>query len=438
MSDRDDDNDLIELVSTSDLREALDYFSSEAGTSSSAASSSSGWFGSSSTTQQPVEPECITLKLDLVVEYDGPALSETGSSVYSLGSRGRSRRGSSSTGSEDRCGWNAYNGGGVGPVARGRRAPSTDGASDADSDRWILRTAYNGSRPALGAGPTEQDPGSESGDDDNDDDDWDRRTVSSASQPFGPPRRRQARDLPDAQRIPPALEKRHDGLYPNFARGHFTPANPHPYALHPDDRGAAHPPNPAYAHLHHPYPPPGFYTPPPPPPHGPHGYPSLFPPAPFGHAPPPPPPPGFFARFPAPAWTWGPGSSVPSLGSSPAGPSPTPSQRERARDLFGSSGSEGSDARGRGRGREEDAEAGSSYTVTSSSVDGVAAGGMKGQGGGDGDGDRERDSRPSGEGEGGRETETHRCVACGGVITGARYTCAVCEAYDLCQEVRRR
>lgn len=61
---------------------------------------------------------------------------------------------------------------------------------------------------------------------------------------------------------------------------------------------------------------------------------------------------------------------------------------------------------------------------------------MKGQGGGDGD--RERDSRPSGEGEGGRETETHRCVACGGVITGARYTCAVCEAYDLCQEVRRR
>ncbi|GAA5902006.1 hypothetical protein JCM8208_006661 [Rhodotorula glutinis] len=442
---RDDDNDLIELVSTSDLHEALDFFSSDASSSSSA--STSAWFGigGSTSTAKPDAPEYITLKLELLVDYDGPSLSESGSSVYSLGGTSSSRSGSSSAGSDDSRGWRSLRIEG-GPVPRSRRALSTGSTtSDAESDRWILRTAYSDSRAPGGRGRGGQSEGREEGEREVDDEEWDRRTVSSASQAFGAARphasRRRARhqDPFDAHRIPPAPDSHGDGLSPNFARGHFTPADPHPYPLYPD-REHAHAHAPSYAHLHGAYPPPPFYphhlAPPPPPPHFAHAYPPpFFPPFPHAHLHtpyPPPPAPGFFPgdRPPPPASSF----TALSLGSSGGWASPTASQRDRARDLFASSsegrGSAGGSASAREAARPEEderdgddeGERASSYTVTSS---------------GDGrpEGDREVDVR---EGEGSRARDgAFVCVVCGDEISGPRYTCAVCEGFDLCQECER-
>ena len=431
---------MIELVSTSDLREALDYFSTDASSSSSA--STSGWFGvgSGTSTVQPDSPECITLKLELLVHYDGPSLSESGSSVYSLGGSARSRSGSSSAGSDDSRGWASLR---VddGPVPRARRALSHGSSTtDAESDRWILRTAYSGSRALGGRAGGGR---SEAHGDDDDDDEWDRRTVSSASQPYGaaraPVSRPSARhrDLFDSQRIPPALDSHRDALSPNFARGRFTPADPHPYPLSPDrDHSYAS----SYPNLHGACPPPPFYPHlPPPPPHFSHAYPpAFFPPLPHAHlhAHPhprylPAPPPGFFPGAPG-DYPPPPASSFAalSLGSSGGWASPTASQRDRARDLFASSsegrGSEGESASVRGAARPEEDESAedeervSSYTVTSS---------------GDGrvEGDAQGEVREGSTAQG----AAFVCVVCGDEISGPRYTCAVCEGFDLCQEVRQ-
>ncbi|GAA5855987.1 hypothetical protein JCM9279_001399 [Rhodotorula babjevae] len=441
---RDDDNDLIELVSTSDLREALDYFSSDVSSSSSA--STSGWFGvgGSTSAPKPDSPDCITLKLELLVHYDGPSLSESGSSVYSLGASSRSRSGSSSAGSDDSRGWASLR---VddGPAPRARRALSAESSTtDAESDRWILRPAYSDSRAqgARGQAGRGEVRGERNGGDD-DDDDWDRRTVSSASQAHGaarpPPSRRRARHREpfDAQRIPPALDSHGDALSPNFARGRFTPADPHPYPLYPDDPSA-----PSYPHFHTAYPPPPFYPhhvpPPAPPPHFSPGYPPpFFPPHPHAllHAHPygpylPPPSPGFYpGDYPPPP---APSFAALSLGSSGGWASPTASQRDRARDLFASSsegrGSAGGSVSAREAARPEEEEVAededraSSYTVTSSG-DGRLEG-AEDVGAREGEVSRARDA-------------TLVCVVCGDEIWGPRYTCAVCEAYDLCQECER-
>ncbi|BGP41167.1 hypothetical protein JCM10449v2_005138 [Rhodotorula kratochvilovae] len=391
---RDDDNDLIELASTADLREALDYFATDA---SSSASSSSGWFGAAS---KPEPAACITLKLELLVEYDGPALSDAGSSIYSLGGA-RSRSGSSSAGSDDSRGWRAGAGG-----TRRARSPAT---SDTSSDRWILQRAFDGSRAG---GDARTALGTSDSGDSAEDDDWDRRTVSSASQPFRNDERA-AHPLPDAQRIPPLPDPVHDALYPNFARGHFTPANAHPY---PPAAPYAYPPPPPPPppHAFHPHPPH------PPPPHL-HGYPPLFPPfGSFPPFPPSPPPPAFFARFPPsssagsalPPLSYGGSGSGSSLSwAAGAGASPTPSQRERARDLFAASSSEGS-ARA---GVEDDDERKSAYTVvTSSDPDG-------GEGG-----EEERAGLPRDEDEEG-ETEGAMEGAKGGAKEGAKEGAEKCE-----------
>ncbi|BGP56356.1 hypothetical protein JCM8202v2_003974 [Rhodotorula sphaerocarpa] len=81
VSNRDDDNDLIELATAADLNECLDFFS----------------FGGSNTSSLPLElgsgsgKMAVTLRLEILVEYDGPALSEAGTGTgFSSGDRGLS------------------------------------------------------------------------------------------------------------------------------------------------------------------------------------------------------------------------------------------------------------------------------------------------------------------------------------------------------------
>ncbi|GJN90133.1 hypothetical protein Rhopal_003132-T1 [Rhodotorula paludigena] len=399
----DDDNERIEVASTADLREALDYFSTDA---SSSASSSSGWFGKGHGAS--TEIASITLKLEILVEYDGPALSDTTSSVYSFGDGPPSRRGSSSAGSDVGAGWQraAW----PRPASRSRvaksraRPASLSGSSDGGSDGWLREQAYSRSRGQQDAAAAR---------DDREDDDWERRTVSSVSQPFDTSRpsfdeapSRNAYDhyaSHDTSRIPPPHENgSHDALFPNFARGRFS-HHPHPYPpapLEPLIPSRASP----YQYLPPHGSPHGFgwshFPPPPLPPPPQHGFAGLFPPHP-GFYPPPP--------------LHRPGSSLPSLsnGSGPSlqsdfGPSPTPSQRERARDLFASSSEEGSIDGGSESGQGEDAR--TSYTVTTSSEDAGE------------------------EAEGGGEARDEKCVRCDKALVGARFVCAVCEAYLLCQE----
>ncbi|GAA5867026.1 hypothetical protein JCM3774_003759 [Rhodotorula dairenensis] len=79
---RDDDNDLIELATAADLTECIDFFSYGGSNASSAVA--------------PSNSASITLRIEILVEYDGPALSEAGtgtgtgrglSSVRSLSNR---------------------------------------------------------------------------------------------------------------------------------------------------------------------------------------------------------------------------------------------------------------------------------------------------------------------------------------------------------------
>ncbi|GAA5820580.1 hypothetical protein JCM3770_007165 [Rhodotorula araucariae] len=411
---RDDDNDLIELASTSDLREALDYFATDA---SSSASSSSGWLGEAG---EPNRAACITLKLELVVEYDGPPLSDAGSSLYSLGTRERRRSGSN--GSHDNYGWRTPGGGG----AAGARRARSPASSDTSSDRWILQRAFDGGR-AGGDAHTGLDTDAGAG---NDDDNWDRRTVSSSSQSFLKPVRDRA-TIPDEQRIPPPPDPLHDALYPNFARGHFTPANAHPYPpaapyWNPPPSTSAPDPHAFYPHA------------PPSAPHL-HGYPPLFPPFPLFA---PPPPSAGLARFAptAPPTSFaGSGSSIVWSAGAGADASPTLSQRERARDLFAAS-SNGDSVRDAHTRDLDQRDAASSNTVkTSSDPD-------RGNGGEDVPAreDRAKPRRDRLQEEtncsvgGCAETAArYVCASCREHIVNARYTCAVCEEYDLCQKCER-
>ncbi|GAA5987315.1 hypothetical protein JCM10908_001905 [Rhodotorula pacifica] len=69
---RDDDNDLIELATAADLHECIDFFSFGGSNASSSA------FPSTSASLAAVPAASITLRIEILVEYDGPALSEAG------------------------------------------------------------------------------------------------------------------------------------------------------------------------------------------------------------------------------------------------------------------------------------------------------------------------------------------------------------------------
>ncbi|GAA6036738.1 hypothetical protein JCM8097_003453 [Rhodosporidiobolus ruineniae] len=284
---RDDDNDLIALDSTADLRECLDFYLSESppasassaysGTSS--ASASSWLFSGSSSgsgTTGSAAPAAVTIKLDLLVEYDGPALSDGGSSIYGGGGGGagsdygvdeddplglhqsRSRRPSLSS---ERSGTSS------------RRTVSTASQSQSGaSSSWLRQQFWPSNSTSSGALESESEES---------DDDWDRQTVSSVSQVYDGARARGRRRRGSGR-------GRGGGGRREWEDDRWE-------ARHPPPEHPYHPPYPpshplAQSHHHtHPHPPPHphpHHPPPPPPPTHP------YPPYPF-HAPP-------FPSFPLP------------------------------------------------------------------------------------------------------------------------------------------
>ncbi|GAA5891158.1 hypothetical protein JCM5296_004913 [Sporobolomyces johnsonii] len=248
---RDDDNDSIELCTTSDLSEAIDYFSPSSSSSSCDAS----------------EPHRITLKLVLLVDYSGPALSDAGSSVYSLSSReGRS----SSRGSMVESSSGYGDGSWASSSAPGGRTRS-GGTS------WSERLSLT---LGLRSAPSTEEGRGGSDADDDDEYDWDRRTISSvvASVPSSRPPSRPPLAGPsqwpsDDDQWP--ARRQHS---PYTAYNPVYPPPPHPYAypraFHPSDGPSPPPPFPPWPYAGYPYPLPP--PPPPPPPAAPYSAPPIL------------------------------------------------------------------------------------------------------------------------------------------------------------------
>uniref|UniRef100_A0A0K3C4G3 BY PROTMAP: gi/472583630/gb/EMS21263.1/ zinc finger, ZZ-type protein [Rhodosporidium toruloides NP11] n=1 Tax=Rhodotorula toruloides TaxID=5286 RepID=A0A0K3C4G3_RHOTO len=401
--DRDDDNDLIELATTADLHECLDYFSTDPSLSSSSSSYS---------LSKPVA--CITVKLELIVEYDGPSLSETdaASSVWSAAPSSWRRGGAAPASRASSFGAERE---GVLRRWRMQQQEATVDAEeeDAASDDWLRRPAFAiavGSRTPIDSASSSA---SASAIDADNEQDWDTRTVSSISFAPGP----LSHSHPDLSARRPT-QRSEDALYPNFA-----PPPRWLSTLGP----AAHPP----------YPLPFSFTP--------YSAPKL-PIVPSEHdcALP-------LAHHQAPLFAaqtsyFGRPSSAHSLPSDfsgldlEEGPSPSQSLRERVQDLFAPSSDEES-LHGRAGGGAGDPllgrevqtaslfaparKAESSYTVT--------------------DSDSDSDSLPLPPFPSKTSTLRARprnlvlageywCAECGRKIEGARYSCAVCEGFDLCRE----
>ena len=82
-ADRDDDNDLIELGTAADLSECIDFFSYGGSSNASSAALPSSRASVANT---------VTLRIEVIVEYDGPALSEAGTGTgIGTGGRGSQR-----------------------------------------------------------------------------------------------------------------------------------------------------------------------------------------------------------------------------------------------------------------------------------------------------------------------------------------------------------
>ncbi|BGP33276.1 hypothetical protein JCM10296v2_005070 [Rhodotorula toruloides] len=201
-SDRDDDNDLIELATTADLVECLDYFSTDPSLSS-----------ASSAHSLAKPAACITVKLEVIVEYDGPSLSETdaASSVWSAPSSWR-RVGAAPA---SRAG--SFGGEREAVLRRWRmqqQEATVDGEEeDAVSDDWIRRPAFAvaaGARTPIDSASSSASVSASAIDADNEQD-WDTRTVSSIS--FAPARAPLS-NAPLSRRPANVSE---DALYPNFA-----------------------------------------------------------------------------------------------------------------------------------------------------------------------------------------------------------------------------
>ncbi|GEM08845.1 zinc finger, ZZ-type protein [Rhodotorula toruloides] len=403
---RDDDNDLVELATSADILECLDYFATDPSVSS-----------SSSLARLP---SCITVRLELVVEYDGPNLSETdaASSVWSAAPSARpggpATRATSFGGERE-------------AVLTRWRMQQQEATIDVDaaSDDWIRRPAFSvvaaaaaGSQPPVDSASSSA---SASAIDADNEQDWDTRTVSSIS--FAP-----VRALPTNPSLRRPTNVTEDALYPNFAPpprwlSSLGPAAQPPYPLPFSFSPYSAPEIPVLSPTH------ARGNDCTLPPVAPHHYAPLFAPTQGS----------FDIHFARP--------SVREVADSLDGfslASPSQSLRERVQDLFAPS-SDDESVRGGGDplfGRQvpvriasealHGRNAESTWTATDSDTDSLP---------------------PSGHDQNGtiRAKETaaetrarlkaladlrgeYWCTECGKRIEGARYSCAVCEGFDLCRD----
>ncbi|GAA5849111.1 hypothetical protein JCM8547_006450 [Rhodosporidiobolus lusitaniae] len=476
---RDDDNDLIQLDSTSALLEAVDFFASD----SPQPSTSSAYSGSSSISGGSwlsslgggggggggqSGPAGVTVVLALLPEYEGPALSDGGSSVF--GGGGGSDAGSEAGGAGRRSldlslGFSSSSS--SSSAASSRRPPPSQHSGS--SSFWLRQQFWPSNSTSSGAlSLSEGESGSE--------DEWERETVSSASQVWqGQGRERRGRGRGRGQgrwhggragTEPEEWEReRHEERWP--PQSSYPPPPNHPsysdanhhslYTSYPPP----HQPHFHYSPPHQPYP----YSQPPPPPH--HHYP---------YAPPPPPFPFPFSfpflhflgsSFPPPF-----PASTSQTSLSTASPSSSSSSLALRADLAavqrsdllassvssgGSSSSSSSNANGKkGKGQaendraaeeedeEEEDETGSAYTVTDSiggtDRDGVEPNGVRKEGGVEEEAGKTEWKWAAPPMTNGTKESAFRCAGCG--KTGyadeeARFRCAVCEGWEICRECER-
>ncbi|GAA6010084.1 hypothetical protein JCM10207_007551 [Rhodosporidiobolus poonsookiae] len=430
---QDDDNDLISVSSSSDLLECIDYFGSESpepsasstysSSSASSSASTSSWLsftsGSSSTSRRNV-----TIRLDLVVDYDGPALSEAGSSVY--GGGGGSEYGAFSLRSSSRSSSSSFR---AGSNASRPRPPS----SSTGSSSWLREHFWPSNSTSSGA----LDSGTEEEDSDSQDE-WERETVSSVSQLYEGrvPERgrgRAAGGERDAWRPQPVEYERH-GADERDRHLAFPPSHHAPYPYSPQHW----PPPPPHHHHHHPPPPFSSYPFPPSFPFpfsSPYGF-----PFPFG-APPPPPPPASLSR--PPSFLLRPASlKSPASGSTLALPSrdaSSPRDSGSTADLLAPSVRGGLGKDEEDEEAEEDGDGASCYTVTDPDADsGSSSSGSGGTTSGvssvAGDGDVRADEKTVD----GEEASLPVCVGCEKALDGqVRFACVVCEDWEICVECER-